>query len=252
MYFVGVDLAWGSRGTTGLAVAGEDGQVLDITTRQTDDDILAWLRPWTEGPCFVAFDAPLIVVNPTGHRLCERLVSRYFGRYGASCHAANTANPSFSEGSRALRLATALGLSTDPGSPRHAAEVYPHPALVTLFELPRVLQYKAKPGRDFAQLRGEMLRLVTYLESLAAADPPLVLKSSPQWERIRDGLESAARKADLKRLEDAIDGVVCAYIAAYATARPTDVRTLGDPADGTILVPVDPDLATRIDQEPLG
>ncbi|MFC5260846.1 hypothetical protein ACFPJ1_01895 [Kribbella qitaiheensis] len=72
-YFVGVDLAWGQRGTTGLAVLDDTGSLLDVTTRQTDDDILGWLRPWAVGPCFVAFDAPIIVVNPSGHRLCERL-----------------------------------------------------------------------------------------------------------------------------------------------------------------------------------
>jgi predicted RNase H-like nuclease len=113
-YFVGADLAWGQRGTTGLAVLDDTGSLLDVTTRQTDEDILAWLRPWTAGPCFVAFDAPIIVVNPSGHRPCERLVSRHFGRYGASCHAANTANPSFTNGSRALRLADALALDLAP------------------------------------------------------------------------------------------------------------------------------------------
>jgi predicted RNase H-like nuclease len=249
-----VDLAWGQRGVTGLAVIDEAGTLLDITTRRTDDEIIDWLRYWTDGPCFVAFDAPVIVVNPTGHRPCERLISRYFGRYGASCHAANTSNPSFVDGSRALRLATALDLSTDPiaPAPRRAAEVYPHPALVALFDLPKILQYKAKPGRDFIHLQAEMLRLTDLLESLADASPPLLLKASPEWRRIRQALAGARLKADLKRLEDAIDAVVCAYIAAYANTHPTQVRHFGDPASGTILTPITPGIATHFDQDPAG
>ena len=250
-FFVGVDLAWGQRGVTGLAVIDDAGTLLDVTTRRTDDEILDWMRTWTAGPCFVAFDAPVIVVNPTGHRPCERLISQYFGRYGASCHAANTSNPSFADGSRALRLATALDLSTDPIAParRRAAEVYPHPALVALFDLPKILQYKAKPGRDFTHLQSEMRRLTDLLESLADVSPPLLLKASPEWRRIRLALADARLKADLKRLEDAIDAVVCAYIAAYATTHPTQVHHFGDPKTGTIHTPITPEIAAHLDQD---
>ncbi|ONI74604.1 hypothetical protein BWI15_13905 [Kribbella sp. ALI-6-A] len=249
MRYVGVDLAWGQRGVTGLAVLDASGALLDVTVLQTDSDILTWLRRWTAGPCFVAFDAPIVVRNAGGHRPCERLISQYFGRFGASCHAANTANPSFTDGSRAFRFIQELELDLDPGSERHAAEVYPHPALVTLFELPRILQYKAKPGRDFAHLHGEMLRLTQYVESLANASPPLVLEHSPAWQLLRDQLATAARKADLKRIEDALDSIVCAYIAAYATTHPSRVRYFGSPDTGQILVPVTPDQAARYDLE---
>ncbi|GAA1581887.1 DUF429 domain-containing protein [Kribbella sancticallisti] len=208
------------------------------------------MRPWTDGPCLVAFDAPMIVVNPSGQRPCERLVARYFGRYGAYCHPTNTANASFTEGARALRLADALGLQVDPSVPaeRRAAEVYPHPALVVLFDLPRILQYKAKPGRDFGHLQAELLRLVGCLESLADASPPLLLKGNQEWERIRSTVEAATTKAGLKRLEDAIDGVVCAYIAAYATFNPTHVHHLGDAATGYILTPITPTIASQLVQ----
>ncbi len=222
--------------------------MLDVTTRRTDEEILDWMRPWTDGPCLVAFDAPLIVVNPSGQRPCERLIARYFGRYGAYCHSTNTANPSFTNGARALRLAESLGLEVDPNSTaeRRAAEVYPHPALVVLFDLPRILQYKAKPGRDVDHLQSELLRLVWYLDSLADASPPLLLKGTPEWERIRADVEAATTKAGLKRSEDAIDAVVCAYIAAYATTNPTQVGYLGDAATGYILTPITPSITADL------
>jgi predicted RNase H-like nuclease len=246
--FVGVDLAWGQRGVTGLAVLDASGDLLDVTVQQTDDDILTWLRRWTDGPCFVAFDAPIVVRNATGHRPCERLISQYYGRFGASCHAANTTNPSFANGSRALRLIQELDLDLSPTAERRAAEVYPHPAIVTLFDLPRILQYKAKPGRDFNHLYAEMLRLADYVESLADASPPLQAKPNPAWQQLRENLARATRKADLKRVEDALDSVICAYIAAYATTHPTQVRHFGTPETGQILAPVTPAQAARHDQ----
>ncbi|GAB3831900.1 DUF429 domain-containing protein [Kribbella italica] len=246
--YVGVDLAWGQRGVTGLAVLDASGELLDVTVQQTDDDLLTWLRRWTAGPSFVAFDAPIIVRNATGHRPCERLISQYYGRFGASCHAANTKNPSFANGSRALRLIEALDLDLAPTAERRAAEVYPHPAIVTLFDLPRILQYKSKPGRDFTHLHTEMLRLAEYVESLADASPPLQVKANPAWQQLRQALTQATRKADLKRVEDALDGVVCAYIAAYAATHPARVRSFGTPESGQILAPVTPAQAARYDQ----
>ena len=199
-------------------------------------------------------------MNPSGQRPCERLIARHFGRYGAYCHPTNTANPSFTNGSRARRLAKSLDLDITPPSPqedgaaevgpraagRRAAEVYPHPALVVLFDLPRILQYKAKPGRDFNYLQSELLRLVAYLDSLGDASPPLLLKGNQEWEQIRTSVETATTKAGLKRLEDAIDAVVCAYIAAYATTNPSQVHYLGNPRTGYILTPVTPSIAEAI------
>jgi predicted RNase H-like nuclease len=232
-------------------VVDDTGLLLDVSTRRTDDEILDWLRRWTDGSCVVAFDAPVIVVNPSGNRGCERLMARYFGRFHAYCHSANTANPSFAGGPRALRLADALDLDVDPHSSaaRRALEVYPHPALVALFDLPRVLQYKAKPGRDLEHLRSEMQRLIDGLESLADASPPLLLQDNPDWQHIRTTVRNATRKVNLKRVEDAIDGVVCAYIAAYATAQPDRVRVLGDGLTGYILTPVTATIAAQIDQD---
>jgi predicted RNase H-like nuclease len=249
MHYVGVDLAWGQNNVTGLAVVDAAGQLLAATQRRTDDEILDWLTPWTVGPCLVAVDAPIIVTNPTGSRPCEKLVGRYFGRYNASCHPSNLSRPHCANGTRALRLASALGLAVDPtdGSDRRAVEVYPHPAIVVLFDLPRTLQYKHKRGRDLDHLRRELLRLLDYLDGLHAASPPLLLRDCADWQRIRQATQQARRKVDLARIEDSIDAVVCAYIAAYSAANPTAVRVIGDIETGYILTPVTPDIARILD-----
>lgn len=212
MRYIGVDLAWGQKGTTGLAVLDEDGTLLDVTSGGSDEDILGWLSPWVEGACLVAIDAPLIVNNPTGHRPCDRLIVRHFGRYQAYCHAVNTSHGSFADGSRALRIAQALELDIDPFSSgaRRAVEVYPHPAIVALFGLPRILRYKAKPGRDLDLLRSELLVLIGLLDGLSVAEVPLYAGQHSSWQRIGHAVRSATRKVELARVEDSIDAVVCA------------------------------------------
>ncbi|KUI32923.1 GTP pyrophosphokinase [Mycobacterium sp. IS-1742] len=229
MYFVGIDLAWGERSPTGVAVADSGGRLVHLSAATTDDDILARLGPYTAGECLLAIDAPLVVTNPSGNRPCEAALNRDFRAFEAGCHPSNTGHPWFAAGSRGARLAAALD--------RPAVEVYPHAATVALFGLPKTLKYKQKPGRDVAQLRGELLRLMSLVESLAAADPPLDVAGDATWRTLRTAVQAATRKSELRRAEDPVDAVVCAYVALYATRRPADVTTYGDDTTGSIVTP---------------
>ncbi|KUI37624.1 GTP pyrophosphokinase [Mycobacterium sp. IS-1496] len=229
MYFVGIDLAWGERSPTGLAVADSGGRLVHLSAATTDTDIVARLAPYTAGECLLAIDAPLVVTNASGNRPCEAALNRDFRAFEAGCHPSNTSHPWFATGSRGARLARALG--------RPAVEVYPHAATVALFGLPKTLKYKQKPGRDVAQLRGELLRLMSLVESLVGADPPLDVRHHAEWKGLRDAVGTATRKSQLRRAEDPVDAVVCAYVALFATRRPTDVTTYGDDATGSIVTP---------------
>jgi predicted RNase H-like nuclease len=249
--YIGVDLAWGLSGVTGLAAVDDKGDLADVARMGTDAEILDWLAPMTAGPCLVAIDAPIVVRNATGNRVCEKLVGRYFGGYGASCHSSNTANPAFSGGTRASRLANNLGLDIDPGSAaeRCAIEVYPHPAIVALFGLRSIVQYKNKQGRSLGLLQAETQRLLGLLEDLESDPVPLRARTCPGWSDIRHAVDTAATKAALGRAEDSIDAVVCAYVARLAHLSPTRVRTLGTVSNGYILTPVTPQIAARIDAD---
>jgi predicted RNase H-like nuclease len=210
---VGVDLAWGLKASTGLAVLDSSGDLLDMVTVHSDDDIAGWVRRHAAGDVVVAFDAPLVVTNETGMRECERLVGRYFGRFGVSCHASSRSNPAFADGGRAARLASRLGLGVDPWSPTpgRAIEVYPHTAIVQLFGLGRLLGYKHRPGRDVHQLSAELTRLLDHLESLETAEVPMRLRHLDAWRRLRDDVSAATRKHQLRAVEDAVDAVVCLH-----------------------------------------
>ena len=168
MHFVGVDLAWGQRAPTGVAVLDGAGALVHVSAAGDDDDVLAQLAPYVQGACVVAIDAPLVVRNPSGTRPCETALNRDFRRFDAGAHPSNTSLAWFADGGRGSRLCRALELELDPASPseRRALEVYPHAAAVVLFGLDRTLKYKQKPGRDFAQLQFELLRLVSLVEGL--------------------------------------------------------------------------------------
>lgn len=242
MYFAGVDLAWGGRNPTGVAALDDKGALVRICAARDDASILAALRPFAAGECLVGFDAPLVVTNPTGQRPAESQLNRDFGKFQAGAHPANTGKPEFATGPRAARLARALDLDMDPFSSaaRRAVEVYPHAAMVALFGLPRTLKYKAKPGRDVERLKSELLRLMDGIEELADDPTPLHVAGHADWAALRRQVTAAQRKCELRRAEDPVDAVVCAYVALYAERRPSDITIYGDLATGYIVTPTLP------------
>jgi predicted RNase H-like nuclease/ppGpp synthetase/RelA/SpoT-type nucleotidyltranferase len=241
MYFVGLDLAWGNRQPTGIAVLDDAGRLVHISAVRTDDEIAEALSPYVERECLVAIDAPLVVKNATGNRPAEAALNKDFSRFDAGAHPANTGKPELKD-PRGAKLATRLGLDMNPrsGRGRRAIEVYPHPATVALFRLGRTLKYKNKPGRSFDRLRGELLVLMGLLEGLAAAPTPMVL-DHPTWRALVAQVETATRKSELRVVEDQVDAVICAYVALFATRDPDHVTTYGDLANGYIVTPTLPE-----------
>lgn len=134
---------------------------------------------------------------------------------------------------------------------RRAIEVYPHPATVVLFRLGRTLKYKQKQGRSLPQLRTELLRLMDEIERLAHAAVPLRVGDHPDWIAMRATVENAQRKSELRRAEDPVDAVVCAYVGLYATQRPGSVTIYGDFATGYIVTPTLPSDLTPTPPEPM-
>ncbi len=242
MFHIGVDLAWGTKRPTGVAVLDDAGRLVHVSAALSDEQILEALAPYVEGPCLVALDAPLIVRNATGNRPAETALNRDFARFDAGAHPSNTTKPELSGTPRGAAIAQTLGLDLNPrsGRARRAIEVYPHPATVALFRLGRTLKYKNKPGRDLDLLRAELLTLMGFLEGLATADPPLHLAAAHGWSELRRHAETATRKSELRVVEDQVDAVVCAYVAFFAVARPGDVTTYGDFEEGYIVTPTLP------------
>ena len=239
MHYVGVDLAWGARNPTGVAVLQDDGVLLHVSARGDDESVLAAMAPYVDGPCVVGIDAPLVVANATGNRPAEAALNQDFARFDAGAHPSNTGKPELAGEPRGARLAAALGLDIDPASTarRRAIEVYPHPATVALFRLGRTLKYKNKRGRTVEELRSELLALMRLLEGLRDAPLPMQVDHHHEWRALVAQVEGAERKSDLRRVEDQVDAVVCAYVAMFADRRPELTTTYGDLATGYIVTP---------------
>jgi predicted RNase H-like nuclease len=238
MHFVGLDLAWGEKNNTGVAVVDSDGRLLHVGAGHDDESIEAAVEPYVSDDCLVAIDAPLIVRNATGARPCETALNRDFHPFEAGAHPANTENPAF-KFPRGARIANALTLDMNPtsSSTRRAIEVYPHPATIALFGLEKTLKYKKG---TFETRRHELLHLMTLIEGLDKASPRLRVNHNVSWVELRKRVEAATRPVQLDRDEDPVDAVVCAYVALYWYHRPEDVTVYGDFATGYIVTPTLP------------
>jgi predicted RNase H-like nuclease len=252
MRFIGVDLAWGTRRTTGLCALDEDGTVLGSARVRTDAEIDEWVAPHVRDDAVVGIDAPVVVTNPTGRRRCEALLSSAFASRQAGCYPSNRANPNFADGGRAFHLGRRHGLSNDPHfaprSPvRRILEVYPHSALVCLFGLPVTLKYKRRQGRSAPERQAVFERLCDLVQRFDGAEPAMAVGRSVDWARLRVEVAAARSGADLDRVEDEIDAYVCAYVALYYWWWGTEqCAVIGDAAAGAIVTPVDDEARRRL------
>lgn len=239
MDVIGIDLAWQSaRNTSAAAAASLQGTTLTLHDLKNDldsvDAVTAFVtsHPETRG---VAVDASLIINNQTGQRVCERELGRVYGSRKATCHASNrTLYPEPCSVDLAGRLArhgySHLG---PPGESRWQIECYPHPAIIEIFGLAE--RYRYKKG-DVASRRDGQVGLAGLIRQLERS-PVLHLRIDARFDSVLDGSAiQAKRGAALKRNEDALDAIVCTYIAGLYAIR-VDGCVYGNVRDGYIYVP---------------
>jgi hypothetical protein len=127
-------------------------------------------------------------------------------------------------------------------------EVYPHPAMVSLFGLSYTLKYKAKQGRSMDDRRHAFAALIAHLEKLSISDPPLAVATAPRWTELRDSLIVATSNGQLDLIEDELDAYMCAYIGFYYwTHGASRCRVVGDVETGYIVTPVTPAIGAALD-----
>lgn len=232
--FVGIDLAWGLKAKTGLAVVNDAGRLVRSGAVRTDSEIDEWLRTFAGDVVVAAVDAPLIVPNATGQRRCETEISRAFWRYKIGAHSSNKGRAAF-DPPRAAALADRFGWSVDPA--HHGSiespvciEVYPHPAMVGLFDLTERIIYKSGPSRADG-----FVQLIRHFGSI----DELQLSEYPRWAEITR-VVAAPKPGDLSRIEDELDAILCAHLAWLWHFRPDSLRTYGSLEDGYIIAPPPP------------
>ncbi len=241
MKFIGIDLGWKSQpsGLCCLEWVDNQLQILDLDRKEFIADILTWIdtRVQPEEPAIIAVDAPTLIPNASGSRLPDKLTHKHFGKYHAGCYPANLSLP-FAE--RTVKFGLELETrgflhapTIEPQKPgRYQIEVFPHPAIIHLFNLERILKYKK--GR-LNERRLELIKLYNYIINIL---PTLEPSSCPS--RLCDSFlpEIPNTGAALKAAEDKLDSLICAYVAAYWWYWGEQRNlVLGDRTTGYIVVP---------------
>jgi predicted RNase H-like nuclease len=233
MTFIGVDLGWYGKpsGLASIALSNARLELRSVTRLQETSEILGWIQSEAgRSDSVVAVDAPLEIVNRTGIRPAERELNRDFRRFHAGCHAANLSRPFAPNVVSFSRKLADLGFchGSDMTARQQGCfqiEVHPHAATVSLFDLPQIVKYKRGRRQERAKELRRLRKLM--LLRLPLLDPALSLR-----------LPRIPGTGNLKPVEDQIDAVFCAYIAAHwwfwATERN---RLYGCGGTGYIVVP---------------
>jgi AbiV family abortive infection protein len=266
MSYLGIDLAWaagsGSRGPngTGLVLLGRDGTVIAAGWARGLEETLAWIDEHCPPDDVLAFvDAPLVVTNPTGQRLCETQVGQRYGRWHVSANSTNLGSRNVA-GVTLLRRLEERGWRYDDGlrgPPTHGlriSECYPYTTLVGVpalgydEERPRYKRApRGLPASAWSVQRATTCDdVISRLAGLTSFDPPLHLDSHPVTRRLLEE-PSPNSAAAYKHREDLVDAVLCAWTAAiWHQHGETRCQVLGSERTGmddaaTIIAPARPE-----------
>ncbi len=185
--------------------------------------MVSWMATWSRPNTLAMVDAPLVVENPTGQRLCEKQVGQRFGRWKVSANTTNLGSPNLA-GVHLREQLEASGWHYDdgrggpPSSGHVLSEVYPFTTIVGAQELgyeterPR---YKRRPkGMPIGQFRPMKAAacdgLLAEMDGLLSAIPPLDLRSHPVTAKLLQA-PSPASDREYKHREDLLDAALCAW-----------------------------------------
>lgn len=225
MVVLGLDAAWTPHRASGIAIiAGEPGAWRCLSAVSSYEALFREsgrneLLPAVHAlagalPSLASVDMPLARLPVTSRRTCDNGISRAFGACGCGVHSPSPTRP----GAVSTNLMGAfhqagyqLAVHGAPLGDRQVIEVYPHIAVMRLldenyrvpYKIARARQYwpQAAPQRRLANIRRNLARILGALEKRIRHIP---LELPP----------ANARPSELKRFEDALDGVVCAWIGA--------------------------------------
>lgn len=237
MRYLGLDLPWAPRASSAGAVmeATEQGVRLVSTAHlRAHEDVLGWVhRNRGRGRAILAVNAPLIVENTGGRRPVDTELEHHFGRYLVDEYAVNTVNASFPR--TIARSLMRMGFDVDPQAEGdRMIETWTQPTQIMLFGMDRPLRTKTGPigGRKDAASR--------YRDLIYGKLPFMIpsLEDSDALEELVAPEMSSLNGTRLGELEEKLDAVLCAYVAAYLDlCGPEACAFLGDLRTGYVLLP---------------
>ncbi|MCJ8283761.1 MAG: DUF429 domain-containing protein [Rivularia sp. ALOHA_DT_140] len=244
MKFLGIDLGWQSQpsGLCCLELIDEKLELQDLDRKDEIADILVWVDNCVKPDenAIIAVDAPTLIPNATGSRLPDKLTHKHFGKYHAGCYPANlglafaqrTVNFGLELESRGYIHAPTIE-AKKPG--RYQIEVFPHPAIVQLFGLQKILKYKKGKIGD---RHLELIKFYNYItEVLPTLEPSFNPDMNSNFLKFKF-LTSTCTGKILKAAEDKLDSLICAYVGAYWWYWGKERSlVLGDETTGYIVIP---------------
>jgi predicted RNase H-like nuclease len=212
--YIGVDAAWGEIKDTGVVALAPTGTVIDAGLVQGVNQTAAWVTKHSEGDTIVFIDAPLVVNNSEGQRLCEKHVGQRYWRWKVSANSTNTASKAL-DGVALLAVLRSASFRYDDGldgPPTSGRVVY---APFGYDERPL---YKRRPkgmsAAEFRQVRADACDgLIQRVAKLAQADPPLDLASHERTRALLD-VPCPINDRAYKLREDLLDAALCAWTAS--------------------------------------
>lgn len=236
MKLAGIDLAWhGENNPSAIAIGMLNGERLTLEILKPTIlglvDLLDFLSE-QQNLCGIAIDAPLVIENQAGQRKCEKLLSRDYGSRKASCH---TSNKALYPNALSVRLSSQLRAEGFQHlvSEQWQIECYPHPAIIECFGLSERLAYKKGKvaNRKSGQIALANFILQLELSSVLALKIPDNIKFL-----LSDTYIQSLKGKALKSNEDALDAIMCLYIAGLYQIKSPGF-TYGDSQQGYIWIP---------------
>ncbi len=163
----------------------------------------------------ITLDMPITTDTLTSRRAADNEVSKIFGGRGCSTHSPNSKRPGRLGTNIANQLCNAgYPLATaihSPGTLMRTIEVYPHPALLRLLNRDYRVPYKVAKSRNYWPELVIQDRIARLLDEFKEIERALTNIFGHTGLRIPDASDIRTL-AMLKRYEDSIDGLVCAWI----------------------------------------
>ncbi len=183
------------------------------------------------GVDLVTVDMPLSTQPIAARRCADNAISQAYGARGCSAHSPGITRPgvlgaalsrSFADAGFVLATTTVL-----PSAGPWLLEVYPHPALLALLGRDYRVPYKVSRSRRYWPMQPPARRIAALLREFAAIHDALTAVFGPLPLPPPSQIASQTLSA-LKRYEDALDALVCAWVGVQFLAG--KARPYGDAA----------------------
>jgi predicted RNase H-like nuclease len=242
--FIGIDASWKTANPSGVAIArgsSAEATLIALVCAQTHVDVATVVQKFRSENTIVSIDAPLVVTNAVGSRVCEAQISREFGRFHASAHSMNRPRFDLYGLGHLVQTLEKFGFSHGVEGNQirtdglRMFEVYPHPAHIRLFDRESIIRYK--PKYRSAQQRAGLAELRALTAQLAVGRDPR-LCPGPDGRAFLSADLSNMKGKTLKCYEDRLDAWTCVYIAMHLVRWGIKGNEVfGTREDGYIVVP---------------